>query len=246
MRPLEAALDPETIRHLVALGVTDGWHCLEVGAGGGSVAEWFCQRVGPKGRVVATDLETKPLEAIAAHNLEVRRHDITVDNLEEEAFDLVHCRGVLEHLPARQAALKRMVAALNPGGWVLVEASDYVSCLPTSLPGADLFMRGMRKFLELYSSLTGFDAAYGRRLRAELLALGMTAVNLDGYIFEWGGDLPQTSIWLLPCQELRDRIIEEGLLYSVELDEFLFLLDAPDLIAMSHIMVADKVRKPKK
>jgi hypothetical protein len=38
---LEALWDPSTIRHLQALGVTDGWRCLEVGAGGGSITRWF-------------------------------------------------------------------------------------------------------------------------------------------------------------------------------------------------------------
>jgi hypothetical protein len=48
--------DPGTIRHLEALGVGAGWRCLEVGAGGGSVARWLAERVGPIGRVLATDI----------------------------------------------------------------------------------------------------------------------------------------------------------------------------------------------
>ncbi len=39
LRGLERLLDPGTIRHLEALGVGAGWHCLEVGAGGGTIAE---------------------------------------------------------------------------------------------------------------------------------------------------------------------------------------------------------------
>lgn len=88
----EAVLDPGTIRHLEVLAVADGWRCLEVGAGGGSIAEWLCQRVGQAGGVVATDLKTKFLEAIGEPNLEVRRHNIATDELEEASFDLVHTR----------------------------------------------------------------------------------------------------------------------------------------------------------
>src|SRR6516225_10598200 len=36
--------------------VQPGWRCLEVGAGRGSMAAWLADRVGPKGRVVATDV----------------------------------------------------------------------------------------------------------------------------------------------------------------------------------------------
>lgn len=35
---LSQMFDDITIQHLIACGVTTGWHCLEVGAGGGSIA----------------------------------------------------------------------------------------------------------------------------------------------------------------------------------------------------------------
>jgi ubiquinone/menaquinone biosynthesis C-methylase UbiE len=56
---LQELFDPGTIRQLEARGVAPGWRCLEVGAGGGSIAEWLCDRVGPDGSVVATDLDTR-------------------------------------------------------------------------------------------------------------------------------------------------------------------------------------------
>src|SRR5947208_3890577 len=112
---IEAAANPLTIECLEKIGVGEGWRCLEVGAGAGSIAEWLCGRVGPNGKVVATDLQTKFLETIAAPNLEVRKHDITIDELEREAFDLVSSRKVLEHLPNPTAALRRMTEAVRPG-----------------------------------------------------------------------------------------------------------------------------------
>jgi 2-polyprenyl-3-methyl-5-hydroxy-6-metoxy-1,4-benzoquinol methylase len=107
---IEAGLDPFSIECLQKLGVGAGWHCLEIGAGGGSIAEWLCRQVGPSGRVVATDLETKFLQAIEAPNLEVRRHDITADPLEPAAFDLVFARKVLEHLADPGSALRGRVS----------------------------------------------------------------------------------------------------------------------------------------
>jgi 16S rRNA A1518/A1519 N6-dimethyltransferase RsmA/KsgA/DIM1 with predicted DNA glycosylase/AP lyase activity len=80
---LEARWDPGTIRHLETLGVGEGWHCLEIGGGGGSIAEWLCRRVGPKGHVVATDLDTRFLEALDYDNLEVVRHNIVTDAVPE-------------------------------------------------------------------------------------------------------------------------------------------------------------------
>ena len=56
--------DPGTIRHLTEIGVGNGWHCLEVGAGAGSIATWLCDRVGSNGHVLATDIDTQFLETL--------------------------------------------------------------------------------------------------------------------------------------------------------------------------------------
>ena len=58
LRLLAALLDDGTFRLLERLGVQPGWRCLEVGAGGGSVAAWLCDRTAPGGSVLATDLDT--------------------------------------------------------------------------------------------------------------------------------------------------------------------------------------------
>ena len=43
---LEATFDPATIGYLTSVGVTDGWACWEIGAGGGSIASWLAKRAG--------------------------------------------------------------------------------------------------------------------------------------------------------------------------------------------------------
>jgi SAM-dependent methyltransferase len=47
------------------------------------------------------------------------------DPLEEAAFDLAHARAVLEHIPDRRHALERMISAVRPGGWLMLEAIDF-------------------------------------------------------------------------------------------------------------------------
>src|SRR5262245_27285962 len=78
---LAAIFDPGTIRHLREIGVRAGLRCLEVGAGGGSIASWLCDQVGSTGQVVATDIDTRFLERLRKPNLEVWRHDIDSDPL---------------------------------------------------------------------------------------------------------------------------------------------------------------------
>src|SRR5207249_8542478 len=52
------------------------------------------------------------------------QHDAVADPLPEGEFDLVHARAVLCHLSAREAVLAKLVAALRPGGWLLLEEAD--------------------------------------------------------------------------------------------------------------------------
>lgn len=173
--------DPGTRRHLDSIGVGAGWNCLEVGAGAGSIACWLASRVGPTGRVLATDLDTGLLDRLSVSNLEVRRHDIVTDDLPAGAFDLIHARLVLEHLAGRDRALDRMVAALAPGGWLVVEDLDWVSVTPVAGRGADAFRRFVR-VVPRVMRLAGYDPAYGRRLPVEMARLGLVEVRAEGVV----------------------------------------------------------------
>jgi 2-polyprenyl-3-methyl-5-hydroxy-6-metoxy-1,4-benzoquinol methylase len=63
---LEATYDPASFRRAEALGVAQGWRCLDAGAGHGSFARWLAARVGDGGTVVAADLEVRLLEHVDA------------------------------------------------------------------------------------------------------------------------------------------------------------------------------------
>jgi len=118
---LAELFDSGTIRHLDRCGVSRGWACLEVGGGGGSITRWLANQVGPTGHVTVTDIEPRFLEPLEQFGIEVRRHNIVTDPPLEMSYDLVYTRLVLMHLPQREQALERMVAALKPGGWILIE-----------------------------------------------------------------------------------------------------------------------------
>ncbi len=89
MDVLARLYDEPTQRALERAGVGAGWHCLEVGGGGGSVARWLAARVGAKGRVLCTDINTRIIEGHRGNtpaNLEVQRHDIANDPLPEASL----------------------------------------------------------------------------------------------------------------------------------------------------------------
>ena len=61
---LQGLHDEATERRLRALGLGPGWHCLELGAGAGSVATWMADQVGPSGTVTAVDRDTAQLQRL--------------------------------------------------------------------------------------------------------------------------------------------------------------------------------------
>jgi SAM-dependent methyltransferase len=209
------------------------------------MAEWLCRRVGPTGRVVATDLQTKFLEAIEAHNLEVRRHDITADALEPDAFDLIMARKVLEHLAQPATALARMYGGLRPGGWLYVEDTDMASFRRLSCPRPELFERVYSRFLEVMSA-AGFQPTLGIRLGDELRAVGLEAVQFKGLMHEWtgGGDNPAGKVYRMTVDRLRDRITANGLITNDDVNRFLADIQSPDFHAITGVHVTAWGRKP--
>jgi predicted O-methyltransferase YrrM len=58
---LPIMFDEFTASRLAGVGNLTGRRCLELGAGGGSVAGWLARQVGPTGEVLATDINTRHL-----------------------------------------------------------------------------------------------------------------------------------------------------------------------------------------
>ena len=184
LRALADLFDPSTFRHITGLGLARGWHCWEIGAGGTSVIRWLAEQVGPTGRVLATDIDLSwAREATGAH-VEICLHDVARDEPPLETFDLVHARLVVVHLPNRDKALRSMVHALKPGGWLLIEDADPAlqpfSCLDTHGPEHELANQIRRGFRSLLSA-RGADLAFGRKLPRFLREAGLVNVAADAY-----------------------------------------------------------------
>jgi 2-polyprenyl-3-methyl-5-hydroxy-6-metoxy-1,4-benzoquinol methylase len=224
---LSALFDTGTIRHLEERGVSSGWHCLEVGGGGGSIAAWLSGRVGPRGRVVVTDINTRFLETLHRPNLEVRQHNIVTDALPEAAFDLVHARLVLMHLPEREAVLTRLVAALKPGGWLIDEEFDALALqADPELSSSEEFLQSIIAFHRVLTQ-RGVDLRFGRLLFSRMRALGLDNVGAEARQFMLPGRSVGVSLVRSNFDQLRETMIGEGHITAQELEHDIRTLDDP-------------------
>jgi SAM-dependent methyltransferase len=246
---LEEALDAGTVRHLEALGVGAGWHCLEVGAGAGSIARWLCERVGRGGHVLATDLDVRFVEAALLHqsNGTVLQHDLLRDRLPEASFDLVHARLLLAWLAEPGRGLARLVAALKPGGWLLAEEMDCISIVASGGREASSAVPVSDVLKALHTLLDGqraFDAAFGRRLHAELESAGLTRVRVEGRVGIWRAGSGAGHLWRLTLEQLREPVATSGPEGSDEIDRVIASCDDPRMQLMSPVTMAAWGRRP--
>ena len=203
---LESVWDPGTTARLTALGVAAGWRCLELGAGGGSITRWLCDRVGPTGVVTAVDLEPHFLEVDPRPNLEIHRRDILADGVPGDGYDLIHTRFLLMHLPDREKLIAELVGRLRPGGTLLLEECDFH---PVAAADSPLYVEVWSEACAAGAD-TGGDWSFGRDLPAILVAAGAMDVRaaVDGSIFA-GGD-PCAKVTAMTWEQMTPRLLARG------------------------------------
>lgn len=238
LRGLEHLLDPGSVQHLEALGVAEGWRCLEVGAGAGSITEWLCRRVGRSGHVLATDLDTRFLEPLRLPNLQVCRHDIASENLPEHGFDLVLSRMVLGHIRERQKALGRMAAALKPGGWLVCEDGDNATVAlvwPTDEASKALFLR-VERAKDQAMAARGHQYC-GRELYWFLRAAGLAEVRAQGRVPLLYAGTAAAEWKRLSVEQLRWEIVQGQHAAEEDIEAYLALLRSPDFVAQGFLVM---------
>ncbi|MFW6640952.1 AMP-binding protein [Nocardiopsis algeriensis] len=243
-RFLAAAYDPMTVERLEQTGVGPGWRCLEVGAGGGSVALWLARRVAPAGSVLATDI--KPERIPAAEGLSVVRHDIVRDPLPEAAFDLVHARLVLLHLPERIAVLDRLVRTLKPGGVLQLDEFDITYGPALLMPDARV-QKLYEEFQEAKTRLmvrAGADPAWGRNAAEAMRRAGLVEIDPRPRLELWDAGSPGVHLIAHHTRHLREAFLREGMTDG-KLADVRALLADPSFRASSCAIYSIQGRRPR-
>ncbi len=109
-----------------ALDLAPGARVADIGAGAGYLEPHLRAAIGPRGRLVATDIDPVALADLRARadaaGIEIDARLVTADDpgLEPGGYDLVLLADV-DHLLAEPAAyLRRLTAALAPGGRIAI------------------------------------------------------------------------------------------------------------------------------
>jgi SAM-dependent methyltransferase len=233
---LSKLFDERTIHYIEQRGIRAGWSCLEVGGGGGSIAAFLCSRAGDAGRVLATDIDPRFLQGLTFPNLEVRQHDIRSEPLPEQEFDLVHARLLLTHVAERETALKRMVAALKPGGWIVLEEFDHLAVLPNPEVDSPDEALKLRDAFQQVLTARGVDMHYGRLLARRLNANGLVKVGAEAYGSMWKSGSAGISLLKLNCEGLRETIIGSSLMTESDFEADMKRIDEPDFLIASPVM----------
>jgi SAM-dependent methyltransferase len=241
---LERALDPLTTRILAALPVGTGAQCLEIGAGGGSVARWLSQRVGASGSVLATDINLDWFDG-AGPNVEAKVHDIVSEPLPAGAFDLVHARLVLVHLRERAAILDRIVGSLRPGGWVVLEEFDRAlpTCAHAPSEREELVNRVGDAVLD-FLAVHGADTTYPRQLPWRLRAAGLTEVGAAGHVDYATGGSAAAQVLRANIDQVGDAMATAGLVTREDIAAYRDTVDDPELILNLPLFVSAWGRRP--
>jgi SAM-dependent methyltransferase len=226
---LAALYDGVTRRHLDRIGIGPGCCCLEVGAGGGSIARFMSERVGARGHVVATDINTDWIAGSPPANVELRRHDIGIDPLPDAAFDVVHARAVLTFVPEPRTALQRMIAALKPNGWLLVE--EMIPPITEAWdrpddPDVELARKARRAIMEMVRR-GGGDPTFPQELPGYLHASRLADFGAEGYFVPYRTDAV-VGLTKANIDQLGDAILDAGLMDAAELERYRAILDRPD------------------
>jgi SAM-dependent methyltransferase len=233
-------LDPWTRGYLTDLGVAEGWHCLELGGGNGSITEWLAAKVGSSGSVTAIDINPVLLELVPTQNVTVQQMDLRTGELPSQSYDLVTCRALLHQIAEyAQEVIERMAAAVCPGGWLLIQEPDF-HLAPTTEP--EVWARTWRGLIE-WGQANGVDWLIGRRLPSMVADLGLGNPQAKTDVQNIRGRDRGARYFQLFFAEVRDRVIGAGQLDAATIDAASALLDDPNYWTQCWMMTAVWLRK---
>ena len=175
-------------------GVRPGSQVLDVACGTGEPAIPAARRVGPGGRVLATDFVAGMIDfarekaaAAGLRNVEFRLVDGEKIDVPEASFDAATMRWGIMFMPDPLACLRGIHRALRPGGRVALATWGP----PERNPWASVPLAVMKRYMELPAPVPGqtglFSFADPARIRDNLSAAGFRDIDVTALDVLWAG-----------------------------------------------------------
>lgn len=122
-------------RCLQALNLDDEELVLDMGAGTGLFTHLMAEHLPPMSRIIGVERNPEQVKAALRHpastgacTVDFRTGDATdppLQKREKGQFNLAHARFLLEHVPNPAAVVSAMVAAVKPGGRIVLADDDH-------------------------------------------------------------------------------------------------------------------------
>ncbi len=233
------AYDGVTTARLAALGAGPGWHCLDVGAGTGTVARWLLTSAGVTS-VLAVDRDTRFLTD-RPPGLVVQAADITAPGFDPGFFHLVHARFVLMHLRSWRRMIAKLSTLLVPGGvLVLSDAVDLTTAAAPATPYT-LVMRAMWRALR---ETIGTDVSWVPDCPSLLLEEGLRSVAGEIHVPPLLPGSPVSRFWADTWDRTREALLATGQVDEAQLEQARQALESPDSAALAPGMLTAWGWKP--
>lgn len=241
LRLLESAFDEKSRRWLLAAGELTGFRCLEVGAGAGSIAAWLAERVGPTGGVTAIDTNTRFL-AHLPEAVRVIEGAVEATPLPARSFDRIHARYVLIHNADAQKVLDALLAALAPGGVLLLEEPDFSAAAalagPPPLRGS--FERVREAIRALFANRS-MNYAFGRTLPQLLVGTSLLGIDYDCHAER--GTATIAEMMRLSILGLREKYVATGQVDDEDIDRYAEFASSADCWGVYYATVRVLARR---
>ncbi|MEV6849230.1 methyltransferase domain-containing protein [Actinoplanes sp. NPDC051411] len=242
---LAAILDVHTELVLYDLDIDTRWQCLDLGSGGGSVPTMLGRPLFAVEHVVAIDQDPRYIEQ--REGLEIRQADVMTADLGENVFDLIHARLLFMHLPEREQLLRRAIAALKPGGLIVVSDWDCTHLDEMLLTGDDELREAFLAFqhgLITLGERRGMDPAWARRIPAVFAAQGLTDLGALVYNKLWYGGQPGMQLHACNSRQLQEPLLDAGVTKR-QLDVLRAGMEDPQVIGYTYPMYTAVGRRPR-
>lgn len=225
--------------------IQKGWKCLDVGAGPGLVTADLRERVGDTGEVTALE----PSELYLSHfqekckinnwtNVKFLQGNLEDLNLENDYYDFIFLRWVIDFVPQPEKFLIQLLASLKKGGVIAIEDYVYEGIILHPVGGAfDKIADAVRAYWRMGGGDPYFAAripSIFRRFNIELKEFTPVsqAGDKDSGVIEWAH-----RFFTVHLQIMADKKVISQDECDAFLNDWLKHRNHPDTIFFSPIIV---------